>query len=215
MIQNKNDKNKSGIYIIKNKINNKVYVGKAINIYRRIKDHITALNSKHKNENRHLINSWNKYKRENFEYYVAEYIISDNVEELDQLLTERELFWMKNLNSLNRKYGYNLRFDSEGKCFVSDETRDKQSESQINRYKNEKERIKQSEKIIKDVVDQMTTAATANVETIISNAKLNGIIGQVVAESLSNNKETYTLDYNIALPFGRNAFGINVNNYVK
>jgi ABC-type transport system involved in cytochrome bd biosynthesis fused ATPase/permease subunit len=60
-----------------------------------------------------------------------------------------------------------------------------------------------------------TMVATANVEAIISNANLNATIGQVVADSLSNNKETYTLDYNIALPFGRNAFGFNVNNYVK
>ncbi len=57
MIQNKEDQNKSGIYVIKNKINNKVYVGKAVNIYRRIKAHITALNTKSKDENRHLINS--------------------------------------------------------------------------------------------------------------------------------------------------------------
>ena len=55
MIQNKEDQNKSGIYVIK--INNKVYVGKAVNIYRRIKAHITALNTKSKDENRHLINS--------------------------------------------------------------------------------------------------------------------------------------------------------------
>lgn len=57
MIQRKEDQNKSGIYVIKNKINNKVYVGKAVNIYRRIKAHITALNTKNKDENRHLINS--------------------------------------------------------------------------------------------------------------------------------------------------------------
>ena len=57
MIQRKEDKKKSGIYVIKNLINNKVYVGKAIDIYRRIKDHVTALNTKNKNENPHLINS--------------------------------------------------------------------------------------------------------------------------------------------------------------
>ena len=73
----------------------------------------------------------------------------------------------------------------------------------------------QTTKVFQETIEKTTMATTANVEAIISNAKLNGIIGQVVAESLSNNKETYTLDYNIALPFGRNAFGINVNNYVK
>ena len=73
----------------------------------------------------------------------------------------------------------------------------------------------QTTKIFQETIEKTTMATTANVEAIISNAKLNGVIGQVVAESLSNNKETYTLDYNIALPFGRNAFGINVNNYLK
>ena len=73
----------------------------------------------------------------------------------------------------------------------------------------------QTTKIFQETIEKSTMATTANVEAIISNAKLNGIIGQVVAESVSNNKETYTLDYNIALPFGRNAFGINVNNYLK
>ena len=57
MIQRKEDKKKSGIYVIKNLINNKVYVGKAVDIYRRIKDHVTGLNTKNKNENPHLINS--------------------------------------------------------------------------------------------------------------------------------------------------------------
>jgi len=52
---------------------------------------------------------------------------------------------MDNLNSLNRNYGYNLRYDSDGKCFVSDETKNIMSNSQKNRYKSEEERIKQSE----------------------------------------------------------------------
>ena len=73
----------------------------------------------------------------------------------------------------------------------------------------------QTTKIFQETIEKTTMATTANVEAIISNANLNATIGQVVADSLSNNKETYTLDYNIALPFGRNAFGINVNNYVK
>ena len=32
---------------------------------------------------------------------------------------------MKELDSLNPEKGYNLRYDSEGKCFVSEETREK------------------------------------------------------------------------------------------
>ena len=92
MIQRKEDKKKSGIYVIKNLINNKVYVGKAVDIYRRIKDHVTGLNTKNKNENPYLINSWHKHKRENFTYYVAEYITIEDRDELDNKLKDRELF---------------------------------------------------------------------------------------------------------------------------
>lgn len=57
MKANLKDRKKFGIYVIRNLINNKVYVGKAVDIHRRIKGHITALNTKSKAENIHLINS--------------------------------------------------------------------------------------------------------------------------------------------------------------
>ena len=49
---------------------------------------------------------------------------------------------MKELDSLNRNKGYNIRYDSEGKCFVSDETKELMSISQKERYKSEEEKIK-------------------------------------------------------------------------
>ena len=49
------DYKKAGIYCIKNLVNNKIYVGKAINIYGRITQHINYLNNKSLNENRYLI----------------------------------------------------------------------------------------------------------------------------------------------------------------
>lgn len=73
----------------------------------------------------------------------------------------------------------------------------------------------QTVKIFQETIEKSSIATTANIEAIISSTNLNATIGQVVAESFMNNKETYTLDYNIALPFGRNAFGVNVNNYIK
>lgn len=39
-------KNLSGVYIIKNKINNKVYIGQSVSIYERIKNHVTSPNLK-------------------------------------------------------------------------------------------------------------------------------------------------------------------------
>ena len=147
MKQRTEDKFKSGIYVIQNNINQKKYVGKALDIYRRIKAHVTALNTKDVNENRHLINSWHKYGRENFSYYVIEYIFDENKDILENKLKERELYWIENLDTLNREKGYNLRLDSEGKCIVSDETREKCRESQIERFSDENVRKEMSEKL--------------------------------------------------------------------
>ena len=148
MKANLKDKNKIGIYVIRNLTNNKVYVGKAINIHRRIKQHITSLNTKSKDENIHLINAWHKYGRENFDYYVAEYLKTDDfktIKELQQILKVKELEWMNKLQSLNRDYGYNLRQDSDGGMIPSDETRKRLSEAGKKRFANPEARKKLGE----------------------------------------------------------------------
>ena len=128
---NKNDK-KCGIYMIRNVINNKVYIGKSKNIYNRITKHIYNLNiNNSKEENLHIINAWNKYGKDSFEYIVLEYL------ELDEInLANRELFWMKTFNSLDRKFGYNIRSDSNSKMIVHLETSRKISERLKNEWKN-------------------------------------------------------------------------------
>lgn len=129
------DKNKSGIYIIKNLINDKVYIGKAKCIYKRIKSHITALNTKNlKCENEHLINAWHKYGKLNFEYCVLEYLPLDNT-----LISQKEIEYIDKYNSINAKQGYNKRYDSETGLIVSKETRLKLSISGKKRYINNPE----------------------------------------------------------------------------
>lgn len=108
---------KCGIYCIRNLINNKVYIGKSKNIYKRILQHIYDLKKNRNVENPHLLNSWNKYGKENFEYFVIEFL-----EEDEKLLSERELYWMKIYNSLNKELGYNLRSDSLSKMIIHEET---------------------------------------------------------------------------------------------
>lgn len=115
-----------GIYVIKNSINGKIYVGKSKNCYYRLHQHMTdiKIDNRNYNENPHLLNAVKKYGSDNFEYYLVEKF---NIEDpnLEKLLAEKELYWMKELNSLDPNKGYNLRWDSEGKCFCSDETRKK------------------------------------------------------------------------------------------
>lgn len=131
MKPNKKDLGKSGIYCIKNLLDNKSYVGKAKDIYRRVIEHISRLNSKSKDENRHLINAWHKHGKDNFEVFVLEYTILDDI-----ILAEKELYWQDKLDVHNRKYGYNLRRDSQTKCIVSDETREKMRTSRYEALKN-------------------------------------------------------------------------------
>lgn len=138
MKQRIEDKGKSGIYLIRNLINGKVYIGKAKCIYKRIKQHVTSLNKKvRSHENDHLINSWYKYGRNSFEYVVLEYLpLNEN------LISEREIFYIDKYKSLNPKKGYNKRYDSSTGLIVSEETRLKLKNSQIERFKNVKEREK-------------------------------------------------------------------------
>lgn len=142
MKQRIEDKYRSGIYVIQNNINSKRYVGKAKDIYKRIMQHVTQLNVKSKDENRHLINAWHKYGRNNFTYYVVEYVYEESLELLEQKLKERELFWIQKLDTVNKLYGYNMRLDSEGKCIVSNETREQCSKSQHQRFLDPEERKK-------------------------------------------------------------------------
>ncbi len=128
MKANKEDQ-KCGIYCIKNIINNKIYVGKSKNIYKRIHQHLYDLkNNRIKNENSYLLRSWNKYGDENFEYFVLEYLNFD-----EKLVKERELYWIETLDSTNRNKGYNLRKDSSTNMITNIETSIKIS----NRLKNE------------------------------------------------------------------------------
>jgi group I intron endonuclease len=140
MEYNLEDRFKKGIYAIRNKVNGKLYIGKSINIHDRIKQHATLLNNKSKDENRYLINSWFKYGRENFEYFVLEYVEdSPNIEEL---LKEKELYWIIFHGTTDSKNGYNLRLDSSTNMIVHPETRLKIKESLKKRFTDEKERQK-------------------------------------------------------------------------
>ena len=49
------DKGKCGIYCIRNVFNDKVYIGKAKDVYNRMISHRYQLRKKSKDENRHLI----------------------------------------------------------------------------------------------------------------------------------------------------------------
>ena len=56
---NKKDCDCAGIYVIKNSLNGKVYVGKSKNCYKRLHQHLTDIKYENRNynENPHLLNA--------------------------------------------------------------------------------------------------------------------------------------------------------------
>ncbi len=88
-----------GVYIIKNVINNKFYIGSSFNIINRWESHIREL-KKNKHKNKYLQRAWNKYGEENFKFEILE-LIEDT-----KYLLNREQYWIDKLHAC--KLGYNL-----------------------------------------------------------------------------------------------------------
>jgi len=99
-------KNKiSGIYKITNIINNKIYIGQSKDIFLRLRGHKSSLKS-NIHFNIHLQRSYNKYGFSNF--------IFDILEECNEdIINEREKYWINFYNSHNRLYGYNIDFGGD------------------------------------------------------------------------------------------------------
>lgn len=123
------DEVRSGIYCIENTVSNKKYIGQSVNIEDRWRRHITELrNGKHHNS--HLQNTWNKYGENSFKFYILEYC---DIDELD----EKERYYIKLYNTMDRDYGYNLQSGGQATNHHSDESKKKISESNKKAYQNE------------------------------------------------------------------------------
>lgn len=93
---------KKGIYIIKNKINNKVYIGQSKKLSQRYAGHIRRIKTKtHHNEI--LQRAFEKYGIDSFEYDILEEVLDDS------LLNEREKYWIDFHGGINNENVYNLK----------------------------------------------------------------------------------------------------------
>ena len=97
------------IYKITNLINNKEYIGKtSLTIEERFKRHIID-SRKRESEKRPLYDAFNKYGIENF--------IIEKVEECsDDLLNEKESYWIKYYNTFHN--GYNATLGGDGTTLI-------------------------------------------------------------------------------------------------
>jgi group I intron endonuclease len=93
------------IYQIKNKVNDKVYIGSTTNYRNRFNQHKYFLR-RNKHQNIHLQNAWNKYGEENFMFEVLE-----EVSEEEKFIKEQE--YLDELNPFNEN-GYNINTCASG-----------------------------------------------------------------------------------------------------
>ena len=110
-------KGKSGIYQIRNLVNDKIYIGSSENLYIRYREHFYTLN-KNIHRNGKLQKSFNKHGEQNFIFEIIEF-----VEDKNKLL-EREQYWIDRFNVV--KTGYNIQ-PIAGRICITDEVRKKMS----------------------------------------------------------------------------------------
>lgn len=115
----------SGIYQIKNKINNKIYIGSSKDICKRWRYHIADFKA-NRHCNKYFQASWDKYGEDNFEFSILEKVT--NLEDLKDI----EQQYLLKLNPF-KENGYNLCKTTESYTFGY-----KLSEDTKNKMKNKK-----------------------------------------------------------------------------
>lgn len=89
----------SCIYAIKNRINNKAYIGSTAFRVRRWNSHLRGLVA-NRHPNCHLQSAWNKYGPESFKFVILELVDDTN------LLIEREQYWLNVYQKTSETYNF-------------------------------------------------------------------------------------------------------------
>lgn len=150
----------SVIYCITNIVNDKQYVGQAVNKDKRLRDHMIMLNAG-KHQNRHLQSAYNKYGKENFIYTILE--IVPNGPDLKDRLTTCEQYWMDKLNTVTPN-GYNLNPTAATAIGFkhSEETKLKWSEQRKGQKRSDEFKKAQSERMKGRVFSEEAKANMSN-----------------------------------------------------
>lgn len=114
-----------GVYLIKCKSENKVYIGQSKNIKRRYVCHISKLR-KHNHPNKYLQEAFDKYGENDFSYEVLVELKNDDFNR--QKLYDLETSYISLYRSDNKGFGYNIESGGKSVGRFPDETLKKMSE---------------------------------------------------------------------------------------
>jgi group I intron endonuclease len=133
----------TGIYAIVNTKNKKRYIGSAVNVEKRWREHLCTLRSG-KHHSRHLQAAWNRYGEAAFRFDVVTTCEP-------QELVEQEQFWIDAFQTAEGKHGYNVasRAGSTLGVKASDETKTRLSQAHMGKRHTEEAKTKTSKSLLK------------------------------------------------------------------
>ena len=139
----------SGIYAIKNLINDKMYIGSSKQFSERFRSHLCLLNNNN-HFNTHLQSSYLKYGENNFNFLCIEEIKLEDFESEEDFaitLIAKEEYYIQYYNTNNNQLGYNARVNCNTNLGLkwSDESKKKFSESKKGKPLPENAQIKLKE----------------------------------------------------------------------
>jgi group I intron endonuclease len=166
----------SGIYKITNLVNNKIYIGKSVELKQRLSKHLSELRGNY-HVNKHLQNSFNKYGESAFTFEPI--IFCD-----ESLLNEYEIDLIYLSESYNPNIGYNLTMGGDGQR-VTEETRLKMTGKNNHFFgKNHKESSKKLQSIARQGKPPINKFSAEKRQSIIDNWNIFNISQRSLANIL-------------------------------
>lgn len=120
----------TGIYVIRNLVNGKVYIGQSVNVDDRLAHHKSELRH-NRHTNTYMQRAWNKHGEDNFTFEV---LLPCEEKYLDVF----EKYFIFSYDAMNRKHGYNRESGGSLLKHISKESRAKMSASKTGVYNGDK-----------------------------------------------------------------------------
>lgn len=190
------------IYIIKNNVNKKVYIGKTYNnLTTRFNEHLRDSRKK-RCENRAIYSAINKHGEDSF--FIE--LLEDNIEE--ELLEEREIYYINKYDSY--KNGYNCTLGGDGKRYIL------YTDDQVIEMYNKHKSIKMAAKELQISIDTVSMILHKNnIEIIHPNNKKILIVELNKTFNSITECAKYLMDIGKSKAKDTNSVAINIKRSIK